>query len=383
MEVLSTMPVDGRQPVDFDSLSGLLLTLTALSGEFPTAQIDRLPSTVAYREKVIKSLKANKLLRSYYHDRLRGLRLTSAAKKLLVSKQPDWFQPLFSGDTATNAPKYSIVHRLRLHRMAEVLVTMLNADISTFPWEKPTVFQPVPPPAGTCISRPAYYSSREVKEIGPQSAKIRGSRSTGILLTNGGIFVVYNTASAQMKWEYKAEMRLKAFLQMELCRYRLPAQFAQAAQSAVVFGSDMEQMPVLMGVCGDGRHNYFVLDGNFEHFYYLTSDHCGETVLRLLCAPEQREVLDDILSQDLAPCRPGWVVDNDAMDGEDPVLFAYTCDMPRIRRFDTALELHEKKGALYCFDFQEDAIRRVCGQRVNIQSLDFVKVKALLNAEED
>ena len=66
------------------------------------------------------------------------------------------------------------------------------------------------------------------------------------------------------------------------------------------------------------------------------------------------------------------------MDGKDPVLFGYTCDMPRIRRFDTALELHEKVGTLFCFDFQEDAIRWVCGQRVNIQGLDFEKVKALL-----
>lgn len=174
-----------------------------------------------------------------------------------------------------------------------------------------------------------------------------------------------------MKWEYKAEMRLKALLQMELCRYRLPAQFAQASQSAVVFGSDMAQMPVLMGIGGDGRHNYFVLDGNFEHFYYLTSDRCGEVILQLLCEPEQKEVLDDILSQDLAPRRPGWVVDNDAMDGEEPVLFAYTCDMPRIQKFDTALELHGKVGTLLCFDFQEDALRQVCGSRVKIQCIDF------------
>lgn len=66
----------------------------------------------------------------------------------------------------------------------------------------------------------------------------------------------------------------------------------------------------------------------------------------------------------------------------NPVLFAYTCDMPRIQRFDTALELHEKVGTLFCFDFQEDAIRQVCGQRVNIQSLDFEKVKALLEDTE-
>ena len=51
------------------------------------------------------------------------------------------------------------------------------------------------------------------------------------------------------------------------------------------------------------------------------------------------------------------------MDGESPVLFAYTCDMPRIKRFDAALKLHGKTGTLLCFDFQEDVMRQVCGSK--------------------
>ncbi len=112
------------------------------------------------------------------------------------------------------------------------------------------------------------------------------------------------------------------------------------------------------------------------------SDHRGEVILQMLCEPEQRELLGAILSEDLSERRPGWTVDNDAMDGESPVLSAYTCDMPRIRHFDTALELHGKEGTLICFDFQEEILRRVCGQRVKIQCLDFEKVKALLNGTE-
>ena len=104
--------------------------------------------------------------------------------------------------------------------------------------------------------------------------------------------------------------------------------------------------------------------------------------MRLLCDAEQRAVLDDILSQDLSPCYPDWSVENDAMDGDSPVLFAYTCDMPRIRRFHAALEKMDWTGTLFCFDFQVDAMRQVCGQHVKIESLDFEKVKALLNDME-
>lgn len=371
------MAAGNKQIPPEDTLASLLLTLTALSGEFPTAQISRLPSTGAYQEKILKSLKGEKLLRTYYRDGLRALRLTTAAKKLLVDKWPDRFLPYLSGSTETNVLKSEVPRRLRLHRMAEVLVTMLKANVTVFPWKKPAIFRPTPLAAAPYINWPAYYSSREVKGLGAQAVKIRGSRSTGLLLTDGVIFTIYNTGTFAMKWEYKAEMRLKAMLQTELCQCRLPGQYQNAALNAIVFGRDMEQMLPLMND-GGGQRDYFVLDGNYQHFYYLTSDHHGELILQLFCDAEQQAVLDAILSQDLSPCRSDWVVENDAMDGNSPVLFAYTCDMPRIKRFDTALELHGKTGTLFCFDFQEDALQQVCGQRVKIESLDFEKVKALL-----
>ncbi len=370
------MATRSRQPPDPGSLSSLLMTLTALSGEVPVSQVCRLSEAQAYREKVLKALKEKGLLRTYFCNGLRGLRLTAKGKQWLLTNWPDRFEALFIGDTVTNAPKYMIPQRLRLHRMAEVLTTMLHADISSFPWEKPAVFQPTPPPADTYISRPAYYSSREVKEIGPQSAKIRGSRATGVLLTDGGIFLVYNTADSQMKWEYKAEMRLKALLQMEVCRSRLSTQFSDLHINANVYGVRLAQMEVLMGPGNTATHSYFVLDGSLEHFHYLTNDRRGEVILRLLCDPVLKGELDGLLSEDLTECRPGWTIENDGFDEAGaPVLFGYTCDMPRIRRFDTALELYEQDGTLICFDFQEEALRRICGPRITFQGIDFEAIE--------
>ena len=346
--------------------------MTALTGEFPSDLVRRLPGSDSYKEAVIKRLKRERLLRTYYHDGLRGLRLTSTAKQLLLSSRPALFSSIFTGHTLTNTPKYTVPHRLRMHRMAEVLVTMYQAGIPSFPWEKSAVFQPTHLPAGTCASLPAYYGSREVKEIGPQSSKIRGSRSTGVLLSDAGIFVVYNTAASKIKWEYKAELRLKAFLQIEICQKRLSEQFAGASVNAVVFGQGVEPLEHLMGPGDTGSRNYFVLDGNFEHFYYLTSDHYGEVMLRLLFNRDLKATLDAILSEDLLPGDQRCPVEHDALDAAGtPVLFAYLGDMPRIRRFDTALELHERSGILICFDFQEDVLRRVCGGRIQFQCIDF------------
>ena len=362
---------DGRVLPALDTFPGLVLALTALSGELPAALVSRLPASDTYKEYAVKRLKRDNLLRTFYRNGVRGLRLTAAAKRLLVECWPDQFLPYLSGSTETNQLKSEITRRLRLHRMAEVLVSMYNAGVLMFPWETPPVFGSALPPVGTSISQPSYYSSREVKEIGPQTVKIRGSRAAGVLLADSGVFSIYNTGATQMKWAYKSEMRLKALLQMELCQNRFPDQFMNAQQCAIVFGTDMERLDTLMGADGGKPHNYFALDGSFDHFCFLTSDHKGEAILRLLCDPDLRETLDGILTENLRPPNPDYPVENDGFEDMKPVLFGYACDMPRIRRFDTALALRGERGLMICFDFQEDALRRCCGPQIQFQCLDF------------
>ena len=43
------------------------------------------------------------------------------------------------------------------------------------------------------------------------------------------------------------------------------------------------------------KHDFFMLDGSYEHFLYLTNDHQGEVILALLCDPVKTAELDRIL----------------------------------------------------------------------------------------
>ena len=85
---------------------------------------------------------------------------------------------------------------------------------------------------------------------------------------------------------------------------------------------------------------------DFDHFHYLTNDAYGETILCLLCDPGLKEILDGILMQGLTSVLYGsGGVDCDAIDEDGaPVLFGYTCDMPRIKRFVHGLMIDERKG---------------------------------------
>ena len=67
-------------------------------------------------------------------------------------------------------------------------------------------------------------------------------------------------------------------------------------------------------------------------------------------------------------------IENDARtDAGAPILFCYLPDLPRLFRFLSALELLQMKGAILCFDFQAGALRPLCGDKVELQIIDFAE----------
>ena len=185
------------------------------------------------------SLKKSGLLRTYYRDRLRGYRLGAKAKAALLDGWPERFSPYLTGDTDTNRLKSEVNRRLRLHRLAETYVTMDNAGIGLFQDEKPKVFSPQGY-CGEAIEYPAFYSSREVKEMGIDTTQVRSSRFAGVLLAPTGIFVTYNSSAALMKWRCKSEMRVKALMWSVLCQQRLAGQYCAEDVHGLVLGDSMD-----------------------------------------------------------------------------------------------------------------------------------------------
>lgn len=359
-----------------DTQAYLLLSLIAVSGELPASQVGRLVPSVSYREKLLTSLRDRKLLRTHCKDKLWGHRLTARAKGLLLADSDRRFAFFLTGGTDTNLLKSEVTRRLRLHRIAEATVTMLNAGVSIYRDGKPDIFSPEDRAQTEpfTVDGAAFYNSREVKEASGEFAKIRGARPVGMLLTMRDAFITYNTGNALMKWEYKSEMRTKALMIHLLCHQRLPHQYQMENIKGLVLGADMETAHHLLTSNGGVKRSYFVLDGNYDHFLYLTNDHAGEVLLRLLCNPEKTAELDAMLMDGLYPHNPAMVIENDAVDETgNPVLFAYFCDMPRLSRFVNGLTLHDRMGMLLCFDFQKEVLQRFCGERIQIQTIDLGK----------
>ncbi len=356
-----------------DKLAYRMLELTAICGEFPSHQLARLPESPSYLDTVIRGLKKDRLLRLYYRDKLRGLRLTARAKNALLQSNPERFSFYLTGNTDTNVLKNEPARRLRLHSLAEVYVLMLNSGIEVFRDRKPNLFSP---DGGfqTSIRKSCFYSSREIKELGEETIKIRGSRMAGVLLTPDSIYVTYNGAQNFAKWDYRAEQRAKALIKSTLCHDRLSGRYKVDRLRGLLINQDMDFLYELLSTANSGSRCFFLLDGNYEHFYYLTGDPQGEMLLWLLCSPIQQRRLNETLLEDLKPPQKGLPIEHDAVtkNGE-PVLFSYLPDLPRLVRFHSALELMEQRGHLICFDFQESAIQNAFGSRFTITTISYEK----------
>ena len=121
---------------------------------------------------------------------------------------------------------------------------------------------------------------------------------------------------------------------------------------------------------------YFLLDGNYENFYFVTNDEKGELLLRFLCDPDLCNQLEELLASDLCPADYHYLVENDAMTEDGiPVLFAYTCNLYRIKKFNDKLVQHEKQGIIYCFEYQAEVLRKCCSDLVEFETLSYEKVK--------
>ncbi len=367
------MGEDGRHFPRKDTQAYRLLELVAVCGEFPAELIYRLTGSKSYKETVTWLLKKEKLLRLYYRDKLRGYRLGKRAKAVLLSDNPERFAFYLTGNVDTNLPKSEFTRRIRLHRIAEVYVAMQNAGVAVFRDEKTHVFAPDASYAGG-LERTAFYSSREVKELGIEAVKIKGSRMAGVLLAPDNAFLTYNSGPYMAKWDYRAEQRARALMQIVLCGGRAGLGYAPDRICGLLFGNGMEPFYQIISSADSSARCFFLLDGNYEHFYYLTNDHKGEVMLKLLCDTDRRGELDRILSQGFHAGEPYGIIENDAVDKNGaPVLFGYLTDIPRIHRFCNALQIQERQGTLICFDFQREVLERCYGSLVAFETISFEK----------
>ena len=80
----------------------------------------------------------------------------------------------------------------------------------------------------------------------------------------------------------------------------------------------------------------------------------------------------------------GWGLEHNFFDKRGgPVLFGYSCDLPRISRYADTPEKREMKDTLICFDFQTLALERFCAGNVVFQWPGFSAVEEAIFDQQE
>lgn len=361
--------------MDTSSKAYKLLSLIAISGECSKDVYPFLSITDSYSEKLMTRLKSDGLIKIHYKDKLRGIRLTHRGKDLLLSLSPDRFSYYLTDNNETNRPRSDLPRRLRLQQASIAYAILQCAGIPVYPEEKPALFSGNPQ-ASAKFALPLFYTAREWKDLGAETIKINNSRSLGILFCEDALYVLYFTGDHPIKWEYRTELRLKAFLNYHFKQDMLPELCRQNTEypiKALFLGNPMVSAVKLMESNGGYQKSYFYLDGSFDFMHFLPVSMEGITILKLLCSPALQSTLDSLLLSDLKPENSDLGLIHDAIKGTTPVLLSYNFDMLRISRFKTALSFHGITGHLICFDFQKDTLQSYFEDLATIETIDLAK----------
>ena len=171
----------------------------------------------------------------------------------------------------------------------------------------------------------------------------------------------------------QVEMRAKVMLE-QVCRTKISFNLKA---SGLLLSDNMDILHTLLERSQTHRRDHFLLNDGYEHFYFLTNNSYGETLLQLLCRPEITMQVNAALLQEFQPSLPNSRFECDAVNDSDaPVLFCYLPDIPRLYRFVSGLNLLNNTGILVCFDFQAAALRPLCGDNIELQIIDFQNFKA-------
>ena len=355
-----------------------LMELIAISGECSPRVLAHLHLSTSYGEKLITRLKKEGCIKAHYKDGLRGYRLTGRGKKLLLTENPARFSFYLSGSSDTNRPRSDFPRRHRLQQASIAYAMLQSAGVEIYRDRKAPLFQPGTGQKAPCsMTLPAFYHSREVKELGAETVKINNSRTIGILLAPECIYAVFCTGGALMKWEYRTELKVKALLSYHASRGILSGTetgyHPDTPIKALIIGEGMDTALKLMESTGGFQKSYFYLDSSFDYFHYIPDDSTGVTMLKLLCSPALLKGLRTLLLSDLHPPCADYGLEHDAVSDGLPVLLAFDFDMLRLSRFRTALSLRGLTGCLICFDFQKPVLQQYFGEAATIETIDLKK----------
>lgn len=362
-----------------------LLFLLSVSGEYPVKSlhllgngrdlkkfIHQLEEVHDFRTDRDGTVYTTKLLKVSGKRDSRTIRLYKGALPILSEILPDalgYYLESFRGHRFSG----DSTHIWRNHRVSEALALSMMAGIETRPYVLPRLQK-----TGirhTIPRYPSFYIARDLKKLDMSELnKTMFTRIVGAVFYPGGIYAVYNTRDAVMKWSGMGEIKTAHHL-LELSR--MNAGLDEVA-SALLVGIDPDIALQTLIQSDKSRRMDLRFDKIYHHIHFVPMDQDGIRLVRILTLPDWNDrVLSALFAPEMRPQGYGFMEYDAFWEG----IYIYShldSDIARLVRFREALETQTEKFEVLCFPWQAGFLKEYLGQRVILKQLEMGSLEAAL-----
>lgn len=360
-----------------------LLMFLAVSGEFPRRKLelfgnDRLIKRMLHRAKQVQDFKlmngeirTGQLFSESGRGALKTIRLHKNALSILgeldgaaLDCYMKTYNQHFAGDKV-----------MRNHRVSEGLAIMRNADIEYRPYALPELKIDA---VGEYSGGPRFYIGRDIKSLeDPGNNKHAYSRIIGAVLSEGGVYAVYNTRIKPMKWLPMGEFKAKIMVE-SVARWNAGV---TTVDSAIMLGDSFENAIKTLNNTNDRKNKR--MDSIFYNIHFLPLDGYGARLAKILIQPGWREQINAAVFSGTMLRRKYYDRECDAMDGDKYILSFLDGNLGRLLRFIDAIQYDRGQGiqsqhVVVCYDWQYEPLREFVGDLTEVKALAMEDIEGAL-----
>ena len=340
-----------------------LLTIMALSGEFPLDGLVRLGVSEGYSRVIKHRLMDDKDVEFILENKLKGLVLTQKEKNRLIKSNPKRYAMVNTQNTRGQT------RRARSHLFARTYCSLLNADIEFLNDKKPYIYAREHngndkelryPLLRTKLlnTEPMFFDSKDIKySLGDHVQQIRNSAMMGLILTREDCWALYNMDSNKYPLGYATERKVSILL----CDGRILDQHQELQSKAIFLVSDFDAAAdlILGNKSKDIKPSRIISDSPFSSIYMIPENHYGDIALKTLCHKNINEMVWNVFRNNFGTRVSGFAMENDAVYEGMPVCNLCNLDIVKLIHFKQSLLINKTTGLIACFDFQEEFLARI------------------------
>ena len=363
-----------------------LIFVLSIAGEYPMGSLD-LIGNERFLKKYIRTLgEAQEYLvegdSTVYRSRLlqvsgkshtRTLRLNKSALGILNSFHPNalkcymkhYHNHIFPGNES---------HVVRNHRVGETIALCWRSGVEVRPYALPVLQKEKIDK--TVLDVPSFYISKSIKKLDSGDLnKNKYTRIVGVLFYPGGVYAVYNTRNAVMKWaglgEFKSTVNIREISRMNAG--------VDTDVPAILFGSSLEiALKTLIESDNSKSSTDFRFDKIYPHIHYVPLSQTGIRLLKILTTPDWKDkMLNAIFSPDML-CTRIESIEFDALSGETYIYSHLDSDISRLARLKATLPHSRVDMEVLCYPWQVPFIKSYLGSLVRLKQIKMEQIEEAL-----